>query len=62
MCPRVIMWETTHMRATTVNEHGRRLENLGYMNASPNPRRDQIFALGATLAPVQSSTAAASLR
>ncbi|KAL3907282.1 MAG: hypothetical protein SGPRY_010227 [Prymnesium sp.] len=61
LCPRVIMFETTHMHVNTESKYHRLLVELGYVLATPTPtRRDRVYALALTLSNVKSQKGYAS--
>ena len=50
LCPRAVMFETTHMAKDTELAHQRRFIELGYLLANPNTdHRDRVYVKGATL-------------
>ena len=50
LCPRIVMFETTHMTQHDWSKHHRRFLDLGYMLVNPGMQaRDRMYALGITM-------------
>ena len=49
LCPRAIIFESTHLTPVALVSLHELLLRIGYMWASPLARRDQIYALGLTM-------------
>ena len=43
LCPRALMWETTHQAAHVQRRLHGALGRVGFVQSSPGPRRDRIY-------------------